>query len=149
MNKNFKTYLKSAFKKDKKLKKEFESESRLLELQEEAKEEFDKKYDFSESKTLEYDNLIGIKDFINSLIEKAFEEGKKTDKDRGVVLGGFKVIESDLIEYGYCIVGTDRSERIGGLKLSEVYMPKMSEIEPDKLDFPSIDLSDYFKTLTK
>ena len=38
------------------------------------KEEFNKKYDFSESKTLEYDNLLTIKDFIKELLSQSNQE---------------------------------------------------------------------------
>ena len=41
------------------------------------KKEFREKYDFSESKTLEYDNLVGIEDFIQSLLDKQIEEIEK------------------------------------------------------------------------
>ena len=36
--------------------------------------EFHNKYDFSESKTLEYDNLVGIADFIEQAIAQAVQQ---------------------------------------------------------------------------
>ena len=48
--------------------------STLKDLQQKIWERFDKQYDFSENKTLEYDNLLTIRDFISSELEKALRE---------------------------------------------------------------------------
>lgn len=47
----------------------------LKTIQEKAVEEFHKKYDFSEQETLEYDNLIGIADFLTQAISDSFNKG--------------------------------------------------------------------------
>lgn len=49
----------------------------------EIRERFNKKYDFSESATLEYNNLVGIADFIIAEIDKLME-GKREEVEKKI-----------------------------------------------------------------
>lgn len=72
--------------------------------------EFDAKYDFSESKTLEYDNLIGIADFLREKFTLSIAEGERKAAES---------IKQQILNASYLVEGSWKHEYVRGLGAAE------------------------------